>query len=116
MWRILPTYRSVAAQMVSCPHGLGTWRTSVRPLMRCMWLGSRCDHDTEAIIGRPGSCVGAISSRGGRATREHAARCVLICTESYEFGDGIGDPFIKLNDGSLRILCRVVYRMGMPAT
>ena len=31
--RILPTYRSFEAQMVSWPHGLGTVRTGVRPLM-----------------------------------------------------------------------------------
>jgi hypothetical protein len=31
MCKILPTYWSVLAQMVSCPHGFGTTRTSTLP-------------------------------------------------------------------------------------
>ena len=33
MCRILPTYASVCAQIVSCPHGLGTCLIVLRPLM-----------------------------------------------------------------------------------
>src|SRR4029453_9000108 len=41
MCRILPTYRSVFAQIVSCPQGLGTVGTSTRPLMQATWTWTR---------------------------------------------------------------------------
>src|SRR4051812_29972667 len=37
MCRILPTYCSVWAQMVSCPQGLLTVRISERPDIECEW-------------------------------------------------------------------------------
>src|SRR5215204_5008387 len=38
MCKILPTYCSVWAQMVSCPQGLGTCCTGTRPLIGGSWL------------------------------------------------------------------------------